>query len=107
MKAWFREMKAWFRDMKAWFRNMKAWFRNMKVWLGILLTKTTQITYDQCVLFFIYSLLGWALDDIWSISTTDGRRHLFRLLTLETPTGQKLGLLQCFSSTLTSDWHIR
>ena len=53
MKAWFRDMKAWFRDMKAWFRNMKAWFRNMKVWLGILLTKTTQITYDQCVLFFI------------------------------------------------------
>ena len=49
-------MKAWFRNMKAWFRNMKAWFRNMKAWLWILLIKTTQITYDQCVLFFIFPL---------------------------------------------------
>ena len=49
-------MKAWFRNMKAWFRNMKAWFRNMKAWLWILLIKTTQITYDQRVLFFIFPL---------------------------------------------------
>ena len=52
----FRNMKAWFRNMKAWFRNMKAWFRNVKAWLWILLTKTTQITYDQCVLLFIFPL---------------------------------------------------
>ena len=99
MKAWFRDMRAWFRNMKAWFRNMKAWFRNMKVWLGILLTKTTQISYDQCVLFLILSII--------LRMATDGKGHPFHLLTSETPTGQKLGLLQCFSSTLTSDWHIR
>ena len=51
--------------MKAWVQNMNVWVQHMKVWFGILLTKTTQITYDQCVLFLILSIiLRVELDDI-------------------------------------------